>query len=442
MKQVSQKLYWPECTLFFLILLFLPTQLGYHFWPSFAYVLGLRVDYLSPILYVTDILIGLLFLTVCYRRLSLRKGLPKLSWAFIIFSAVLITGIVSSRNPLAGVYGFVKMVEFFFFGLCTAVFFRRDKKNVLMESIVRIFSVGMLFEAVLAIGQFYSQGSLGGLLYFFGERTFYGQTPGIANASLNGVLILRPYGTFPHPNALAGYLVVGTVIVLSSLMVNMRIRENLLSWKRNMLHIMAIVAAMIALSLTMSRVGIALWFFSLYCLIGLYLKGRRVKIAAAAFLLAIGCVVLFLSPLRYRFFPVGLWDQAIERREELMATSLQMVRDHPLFGVGLNNFIVNIPYYQRISRGTFFEYLQPVHNIFLLIATETGLIGLGIVIWFIVRIYRGYQKGVVWPFLCLSIILVAGLFDHYFLTLQQGQLLLSFIVGSCLGARKKATIKA
>src|SRR5260221_12343343 len=45
--------------LFFLILLLLPTQFGRHFWPSFSFVLGQRVDYLTPILYLTDILIVL-----------------------------------------------------------------------------------------------------------------------------------------------------------------------------------------------------------------------------------------------------------------------------------------------------------------------------------------------------------------------------------------------
>ena len=33
-------------------------------------------------------------------------------------------------------------------------------------------------------------------------------------------------------------------------------------------------------------------------------------------------------------------------------------------------------------------YLQPVHVIYLLIADETGAIGLGIFIWFIVQTYR------------------------------------------------------
>src|SRR5438552_2386080 len=42
---------------FFLLILFLPTQLGLHFWPAWAMVLGRRIDYLAPTVYGTDILI-------------------------------------------------------------------------------------------------------------------------------------------------------------------------------------------------------------------------------------------------------------------------------------------------------------------------------------------------------------------------------------------------
>src|SRR5687767_1088681 len=48
--------------LYTLLLLFLPTQLGKHFWPEYSLLSGFRVDYLSPTLYLTDMLVLLLFL--------------------------------------------------------------------------------------------------------------------------------------------------------------------------------------------------------------------------------------------------------------------------------------------------------------------------------------------------------------------------------------------
>ena len=44
-----------ENFLLILFLLLIPTQLGKHFWPDWSSVLGIRIDYLSPTLYLVDI---------------------------------------------------------------------------------------------------------------------------------------------------------------------------------------------------------------------------------------------------------------------------------------------------------------------------------------------------------------------------------------------------
>src|SRR5438045_3032019 len=42
---------------FLLFLFFLPTQFGKHFWPTYTIVSGLRIDYLSPTIYASDIIL-------------------------------------------------------------------------------------------------------------------------------------------------------------------------------------------------------------------------------------------------------------------------------------------------------------------------------------------------------------------------------------------------
>ena len=120
-----------------------------------------------------------------------------------------------------------------------------------------------------------------------------------------------------------------------------------------------------------------------------------------------------------------------------MESSLQMIKAHPVFGVGLNNFLVNLPEFQKTHNSVF--SLQPVHNIYLLVLAETGIIGFGAFMWLLFKTYykvksqklkvkSSIQNSKV---LILSIVLILGLFDHYFLTLQQGQLLLAFVLGYC-----------
>lgn len=144
----------------------------------------------------------------------------------------------------------------------------------------------------------------------------------------------------------------------------------------------------------------------------------------------VGLIILGLAtPLGARFTDISWTDESIVQRESLIQSSIAMIKDNPVFGVGLNNFLINLPSS---------EIIQPVHNIFLLVASETGVFVLGFFIWFLIKIYRRINdKGlrikknpsfIIYP---LSFILILGMFDHYFLTLQQGQLLFSFVLGLC-----------
>jgi O-antigen ligase len=99
--------------------------------------------------------------------------------------------------------------------------------------------------------------------------------------------------------------------------------------------------------------------------------------------------------------------------------------------VGINNFFFHeLPFQKTISP----IFLQPVHSIYLLIASETGIAGLFLFVWFLVKTFLKDKKKRTSNFkrivfLLLISSLFIGLFDHFFLTLQQGQLMLSFLLG-------------
>lgn len=405
--------------LFYLIILFLPTQFGKHFWPLFAFVSGIRVDYLSPTLYFTDILLILLFI-LCLKKIYLQLKSVNLLFLVACF-LFLVINIFLAKEPLSAAYGVIKLLEMIFFGWYVATHI--NKKNI--QTITLLFCFSMLFESVLAIWQFIKQGSVNGLFYFFGERTFTGQTPGIANTSLNGSLVLRPYGTFPHPNVLAGYLLIGILFIESRIM-------NYESWKKRTFFFCVILLSSIALFLTMSRVAILLW---IVFLVQFLIKSKlfnKYKLVALACICSIGGIIL-LSPLESRFTSFSFGDEAVTQRAFLMQQATMIIAHAPFLGVGLHNFF----YY--LSPTSLWQnpylLLQPVHNIYLLIAAETGLIGLGVFIYFLVLTYKRIQKkkSIIHNscFILLSIVLILGFFDHYFFTLQQGQLLLAFVLGLC-----------
>ena len=425
----------------------LPTQLGKHFWPAFTIVTGIRIDYLSPTLYVTDLLLILLVGSVIFRWVKVLKNSKGQSQKskiqlkskkfiiFLVFSfSLLVYNILFASRPLLSLYGFIKLCEYVFLGFYLA---KTIHSKFQLQQITLLFSISAIFESVLAILQYINQGSLNGIFYFFGERTFTGATPGIANASINGALILRPYATFSHPNVLAGYLLVAIILVWSFLLKTNRLGVRIIA-------IFSLLVSSIALLLTYSRVAILLWVVLLF--IQLFRLGfRKVKtpklivifvVIAASALLFVSFLPL-MHDLYFRFMQTSLTDESVVERKELLAASWTMIRQHPLVGVGLLNFIPALAPLQKPLPLNL--YLQPVHNIFVLVAAETGIIGFGLFIWLLaktlVRI-RNTPRGTGQEsrvkktfFVMVLVILITGMFDHFWLTLQQGQLLFATIIG-------------
>ncbi len=77
--------------LFLILLAFLPVQLGRHFWPKWSYVMGLRIDYLSPTIYLTDILVFLILFLWLVESLGVKQlriaecGFEKCWWILVFF---------------------------------------------------------------------------------------------------------------------------------------------------------------------------------------------------------------------------------------------------------------------------------------------------------------------------------------------------------------------
>lgn len=395
-----------EKALFFLCLIFLPTQLGKHFWPSFSLVYSIPIDYLSPTLYFWDLLVsGLIFFWV------LNK--PKINWLAVNLGMVFILGLLPSlffaSNPGASLVALGRFLVVLLFG----VYIASHKLEEIKKPLFLGLTIAVFYESSIAALEFLLGHSLN--IWILGERSFSLNTPAIATFNYLGQLFLRPYATFPHPNVLAAFMLISTALIWV-------LKEEL--WKE--WKFLNLGLAGITTLLTFSRAAILVLLVEL--VVGLRRKIRYLIIPA----------VILLPILWIRYNSAFNFDNlSIIRREELAVIALNDLKVSPVFGIGLNNFI-NQTASSNLIAGTS-RFLQPVHNIFLLLLSEVGLVGFLtfclMIGWPICRLWqkRGekFSKGLLFTW---GSVIFLGMFDHYFLTLPQGQRMLFLIWGlSMLG---------
>lgn len=402
--------------LFLILSATIPIQLGKHFWPNFSQVLGLRVDFLAPTIFFTDIII-ILFIFSCAIRIFLkRKFLPKtLIFSLILFLLGIIISTVFSKNPTLSFWFLVKFFEFsaLAFACSTLSFNKINLRLALIFVIVGVFSV------VLATLQFWQQGSVG--FWAIGERSFNLLTPGIAKVDFAGVAILRPYSTFPHPNVLAGFLVVSILIIFFS---------NLPKFVKFI--ILPILT--FGLFLTFSRSG---WLGLIFAAFFLSLiKFNWTKIAKASLVILLGLALILAispqNPVALRFWQVGKSDiHSLTLRKKLATAGTKMFFTNPITGVGPGNFIPNLPKFWDYQENI--RFLQPVHNVPLLVLAETGLVGtagFAFLLWrTFANLLKNFKKIPNFIIGFWAVIFLISQFDHYFWTLQQGQILFWLILG-------------
>lgn len=392
--------------IFFLLLFFLPSQFGYHLWPEWSHVRGVRVDYLSPTLYFTDVLLYALFffsaIDTKLRQTFLRRAkINKYIFLSLLVYAFINTAV--SGNIFLTTYKWISVFKFLFLGMYVYL------SDTSLKETTYVFATGVFIIFASVCWQMVFQKSGSGLFYFWGERRFFVNTPSIARQYFLGKEYLRPYAFFPHPNVLAGYL-------LALVPLFWWLPKSIIKYSCIFLAFMMIV---LSASQTVWVSGILL--------AGASLSKFKLRLS---WLIPLAIIFSFLTPLFLAQFLS--WGPSIGRRFSLAVISLSMLKSNILTGVGLGNFIPSIfSFYQKlygvITPETIY-WLQPVHNIVLLLAAEAGLVGL-LVIYF--YLHKALGKNYLDSPLSFSFvaIILTGLNDHYWFTLQQSQLLGVVIVG-------------
>lgn len=404
------------------------------------------VDYLIPFVYLSDLFILLILAVIfCYEPrwwlVSWRKH-PFFWRGAALFLLLSFSSNLSAQFQLIAWFRWIKLLLFLLLGAGVVWWVNHwyppaGSRQTRLQPWL-ILNWGLTLEAVIALGEFVRQASLG--LQILGEWRFSSLTPGIAKVMLYQHEFLRPYATFPHPNVLGA-----TLAIFLSINIYLLLEKRMGLLRQKLMWAAMMFLQSLALFLAFSRVA---WFCFLFNLILISLiKRRRIskivaniprrKLYSFIFLL---CFILgFLAPLISQRVGSLLATDIISpiRRGELIRAAWLMIKDHPLTGVGFNNFVVRLEDYKTISgQGRF---LQPVHNLWLLVASEAGvpalLVAVSGVIYLIYGLIQRYLSDRSLVFILLIFwlsFLITSLFDHYWWTAQVAQLLFWLTLGVSL----------
>lgn len=412
--------------IFYLFLFLIPFQVSL-FLGNINKTWSFYNDFIGFWLYLSDILIILILIFSWRKLLNLIKTKNRgISILLIIFSIWTVhSGICSISHQIA-LYSAFRLL----LGISLFLYIKEvvaQNRVLQLKSYFIIFLSGVI-QAIIGIWQFIQQKSIG--LRLVGESVFNQTTAGIAKINYNGGKLVRAYGTFPHPNILGGFLllaIVCGVLIAVTMEPAKEEQQSVIPAKVGIQSfiIAGMISLLVCLILTFSRsawlagsiifaVGIIYFFIK---------KQQSVIPTFAGMIIIFASIIIFSFPLLKN--RLTSYQNAIETRGFTTRIALETIKQHPFIGIGWGNFI---PQALEITQNQSLEQwqIQPVHNIYLLIFAEIGIIGLLIFLIFLTSLLKqafSQIKSSPEIFLLFSLFcgfLIIGMFDHYFFTLQQG----------------------
>jgi len=279
--------------------------------------------------------------------------------------------------------------------------------------------IAISLQALLGIGQFLLQDDLI-TSKWLGASEQVASNLGTSVIETDGGRWLRAHGTQPHPNILGGLMLIGLALVYylrSQEHKSIPLIQRSSPLKSSWLDIIFLLLST-ALFFTFSR---SAWLVTILLFLSLLINNkfkifkRELKILLPAMILIAALTITYLPIIQSRVTNAQrLEQQSVSQRLDQLEQAQNILRNNPVIGLGLGNYTNSLQ--KKYADLPAYE-IQPVHNIYLLIISELGIIGLLIFLLIIRQTIKQYdsQHAV---FVAVFVgLLIIGLFDHYIWTL-------------------------
>ena len=357
-------------------------------------------------------------------------------WIIIaLFEFTIFLSIFWSHDKSLALYGWLRVL------LGIGLFWLVTSIKLNWKKIIYAVVFSGIVQAVLGIYQFITQSTF--TSKWLGMAKHIVAAPGTSVVEVLDQRWLRAYGSLQHPNVLAGFLVV-CFLLLVGLALHAKSRND------RTVVFTGLITILPALFFTFSRgAWIALAVCCLLSVVSLLIKRKKIVINWKMLwqISVISVIIVVALSFIYKDL-VGARLAGAERLE--MKSNIERINTYEQagqilaagfpFGVGINNY--SLALHNLLDSSLESWSYQPVHNVFVLVLSEIGIVGLVlfILVLVLIKVPRSkiqvprkdqipnskFQKTELcscWniiSFATFLAMLIIMLFDHYFWTLSFG----------------------
>ncbi len=311
----------------------------------------------------SDIILFILFAIWGFRLCTRRESFffPKPAVYLTLFIIWSLLSFVNSINLSYSIFELLRLIKFllFYIFITNTV---KSKKD--LKTLVICLAIGAIIQGAICILEYKYQISVSLTGYSYASNIIEDKPQGLTVGYGLDDDTMRGSGTVGPHNIEAMYFELMLPLIFCLAVIRRK-------WYEIILYASAFILASIGLYFTFSRGGLIGTAIALTVAF-LLLIWKRI-LPKEAFITV--CLIAIISS----FFLTGKIEKfmntrkgAFEQRIEMSKVGLKMLKDHPVLGFGLNTSVIHLPDYD--TKDVTIGY--PVHNYYLIVATEVGLIGL------------------------------------------------------------------
>lgn len=424
--------------LFYAFIFLLPWQTTYIIRESFLG--GEKWQYGTISFYFIDLLLILIFGLYIWKvrkektiqKPIINKSKAKITLAITIFTLFAGISFLWSPDKELAIYNFIKLSS------AVGLFFVILNININWKKLFFIILLSALIQSSFGLWQFFNQEIYANK--YLGLSHYKPQNLGVSVIETTDRRWMRAYGSFTHPNIFGGYLAISLLYIIY-----FSIKKKIYNYKSLLIDSLLLITITLIFAGLIVSFSRSSWLAFIVGLIIIVLttiikkqKNRTLNLAKIIFILII--IALLFYTLVPEIFQTRLDSEkrleskSITERMEYGKEAQYLIKNNFITGVGLGNY--TLANYQKINKNLPAWNFQPVHNIFLLIFSELGIIGFVLFIYFLFSI--GYKNLIAIKkstlldatlFATFIALLILMLFDHYLWTSHFGLLFLLTTLG-------------